>query len=61
MDDLEKAAVAYRRAEKRTEEARVALHAAILEALAAGRTQTEVARISGYTREHLRQMVKKAE
>lgn len=38
------------------DQARVSLHALILEALAEGETQAEVARAAGYTRETIRKI-----
>lgn len=56
MDELAKAVTNYRRAVKRAETTRAALHAVILQELANGRTQADLARATGYTRERLRQI-----
>jgi hypothetical protein len=56
MDELTTATRNHRRAEARANETREALRRAILAALATGRTQADVARTTGYTRERLRQI-----
>ena len=58
--DLETAARAFRRAEKTLDERRRVLAAAITAAAAAGVKQADIVRITGYTREHVRQLVKAA-
>lgn len=60
MDALAKAVSAYRRGLKRSDKERADLHTAILQALASGRTQADVARTTGLTREWLRRLVKAA-
>ena len=58
---LEKAAKAFRRAEAQVEKARAELAAAILEALDDPKiSQTDIARVTGYTRETIRRMQIKA-
>ncbi len=57
---LEAAAKAYRRAEKRADETRAELYAAITEADAAGVPQVDIVRATGYTRERVRQIVARA-
>lgn len=54
---LEAAAKAYRRAERRADETRSELFAAIVEADAAGMAQVDIVRTTGYTRERVRQIV----
>lgn len=51
-------AKAFRRAEGIAEERRHDLTAAILDATAAGIRQSEIVRITGYTREHIRRLVR---
>jgi tellurite resistance protein len=53
---LEQAAAQYRQAVARSDEARQALHAAILAAVADGTSQKDIVRITGYTRERIRQI-----
>jgi hypothetical protein len=60
VDDLEKLTAAYRRSERSLDVARAKLHDVIRRELAAGRMQTEVAKVTGFTREHLRQIAKKS-
>jgi hypothetical protein len=57
---LEAAAKAYRRAEKRADETRGELYAAIVEADKAGVSQVDIVRATGYTRERVRQIVRAA-
>lgn len=57
-DELGKAAKAYRRTEKAHEEARQALKAAAVSALAAGVKQSDVVKTTGWTREYLRRLRK---
>lgn len=58
---LEAAAKAYRRAEKKADETRSELFAAIVAAKAAGVAQVDIVRATGYTRERIRQIIKAAE
>jgi hypothetical protein len=58
--DLEAAARAFRRAEKTLDDRRRALAEAIVTADRAGVRQAEIVRITGYTREHIRQLLKSA-
>lgn len=46
------------RAKERHDDAIKAVHAAVLAALDAGVTQAELVRITGYSREHLRQLAR---
>lgn len=55
--DLEGLAKAYRRAQKTADDRRDALHLGILESVEAGVRQVEIVRITGYTRERIRQLV----
>lgn len=57
---LEDTARAYQRAKKTFEERRADLAAAIVEAANGGRLQTDIVRITGYTRERIRQIVNDA-
>lgn len=59
--DLTAAARRYRKAEAALDTARTELQQAALAALADGIKQAEVSRITGWTREHLRQLKRKAE
>lgn len=59
-EKLEAAAKAFRRAESRANEARAQLMKAITEAADSGVPQVEIVRITGYTRERIRQIVAKA-
>lgn len=59
--DLTAAARRYRKAETALDTARVELQQAALAALDTGTKQAEVSRITGWTREHLRQLKKKAD
>lgn len=56
-DAVTKALAAHQRAEKRVDETRAALHAAIAKASAADVKQSELVRLTGYTRERIRQIV----
>ncbi len=58
LDRVSKAMHAYRRAERRTEDTRTLLHAAIIDALRAGARQVDIVRLTGYTRERIRQISK---
>jgi hypothetical protein len=60
-DALEAATEAYRAAQQALDSRRQALAAAIVAAANSGVRQTEIVRITGYTREHIRQVVKAAE
>lgn len=60
-DALEAATEAYREAQRELDGRRQALAAAIVAAANSGVRQTEIVRITGYTREHIRQVVKAAE
>ncbi|HLQ53032.1 MAG TPA: hypothetical protein VK162_02040 [Streptosporangiaceae bacterium] len=55
-EPVKSAVATYRRASKRAEEARAALHAAIAEAAGHGVRQNELVKITGYTRERIRQI-----
>ena len=55
---LAEAAAAYRSALNDLERARITLHAEIREALAAGMRQADIVRITGYTRETIRQIAR---
>lgn len=55
-DELEEAAKDYQRAEKRLTAARKALLEKVVAAATSDLSQSEVARLSGYTREHVRRL-----
>lgn len=57
-DPLADAVRAYRRAQQAVERRRDELAAAITDAVRDGRRQAEVARLTGYTREHIRRIVR---
>lgn len=57
-DGLVRAAKAYRRTEKAHEEARQELKRAAVRAMAAGVKQSEVVKVTGWTREYLRRLRK---
>ena len=59
-DRLEAAARAHKRAQAKAGEARAALATAIIDAVRDGVRQVDIARITGYTRENIRLMVKAA-
>jgi hypothetical protein len=59
-EKLVQAAADYRRIEADLVTARSTLAEAIVEAAQAGMPQTEIIRISGYTREHVRRIVRNA-
>lgn len=61
MDELAKAAGKHRRAVERADESRDLLRREILNALASGVSQAEIARVTGYTRERLRQIARESE
>lgn len=54
---VEKALATHRRALKRSDETRALLHRAIAEAAGRGARQADLARLTGYTRERLRQII----
>jgi hypothetical protein len=58
---LAELAAAYQRATEHADQLRTELHATILEELARGTKQADIARVTGYTRERLRQIAKAAE
>lgn len=58
--DLQRAVVVYRRARDAAEDARLRLAVAIAEAARAGTRQAEIVRITGYTRERVRQICRAA-
>jgi hypothetical protein len=58
---LTEAARAYRRAERAVEQRREELAAAIVQAAADGVRQVDIVRATGYTREHIRRIVRDAE
>lgn len=57
--EIEAAAKAYRRARKTAEERYVALVDLIIKADAAGVKQADIVRATGYTRDNIRQMLRK--
>jgi hypothetical protein len=57
---LKRAAAAHRRALEQLEKARDELQEAVLEDVAAGVRQADVVAVSGYTRERVRQLARKA-
>lgn len=61
VDRLKKAVRAKNAAEKRADEARAALAVAMAEAIEAGMRQSEVVAVTGYTREHVRRLVREVE
>ncbi|HEX3812392.1 MAG TPA: hypothetical protein VHX59_06075 [Mycobacteriales bacterium] len=65
MDDtlerVSRAVHAFRTAERRAEDTRRLLHAAIVEALHAGVRQVDLVRVTGYTRERIRQLARSDE
>ena len=56
--ELEAATKAYRRAEKASKERRAHLYATMVEAALSGTQQTDIIRITGYTRERVRQILR---
>lgn len=58
---LRKAVRAKTAAEKRADDARAALAIAMTEAIRQGMKQSEVVELTGYTREHVRRLVRAAE
>jgi hypothetical protein len=58
MRDLEKATQAYRKAVAVLDEARPRLAAAIVDAARAGVRQVDIVRITGYTREQVRRILR---
>jgi acetate kinase len=61
MDDLEKAAAEHRRAKAALAAVRPRLAAAIYDAAVAKRPQVDIVRITGYTRERIRQICRDEE
>lgn len=59
-DDLEKTAREHRNAQVALANARTRLAAAIVAAARAGRRQSEIVRVTGYTRERVRQICRAA-
>lgn len=60
MDELEKVAEEYRQAKATLNETRRRLAAAVVAAARAKRKQSEIVRITGYTRERVRQICRAA-
>lgn len=60
LDAVATASRAHHRATASADRTREQLHAAILEAIAAGVSQADLARATGYTRERLRQLARAA-
>lgn len=58
---LRKAVRAKNAAEKRAEDARAALAVAMADAIREGMKQSEVVSLTGYTREHVRRLVREVE
>lgn len=58
MTELKAAARAHQRAQKRAEETHARLLAAMRTAAEAGAKQVEIVRETGYTREHVRRLLK---
>ncbi|MFF3511573.1 hypothetical protein [Streptomyces sp. NPDC002573] len=58
---LRKAVRAKNAAEKRADDARAALALAMAEAIRGGMRQSEVVAMTGYTREHVRRLVREVE
>jgi CRP-like cAMP-binding protein len=58
---LRKAMRAKTAAEKRAEAARTALAVAMADAIREGMRQSEVVKLTGYTREHVRRLVREVE
>lgn len=58
---LRKAVRAKNTAEKRADDARAALAAAMADAIREGMRQSEVVELTGYTREHVRRLVREVE
>ena len=56
MDEVAKAAATYRRDLAKTALAREALYAAIRRGLRDGRAQSDLAKVSGFTRETIRKL-----
>jgi hypothetical protein len=57
---LDEAARAFRRAEKTLAERRAALTEAIVEAAKDGKRPSEIVAVTGYTREHVRRLLREA-
>jgi predicted transcriptional regulator len=60
VDELESAAQEYRDAKAALDAVRPRLAAAIADAAKAGRRQSEIVRVTGYTRERVRQICRAA-
>jgi hypothetical protein len=58
MDELERAAEQYAQARTELDTARDRLIAAIVAATKAGTRQTDIARVTGFTREYIRQLTR---
>jgi hypothetical protein len=58
MTELRAAAAAFHRVQTQHEKARERLAAAIRQASAAGVRQVDIIKISGYTREHVRRLLR---
>lgn len=58
VDRLRKAVRAKTSAEKRADDARAALAIAMAQAIGEGMRQSEVVQLTGYTREHVRRLVR---
>jgi hypothetical protein len=56
VEPIKAAVSAHRRAARRAEQTLAALHAAIAEAASQGVRQTDLVKITGYTRERIRQI-----
>lgn len=56
IERVRRAFAAYKRAERRLEQTRAELHAAIRDALDADVRQVDLVRVTGYTRERIRQI-----
>ena len=55
-EPIRAAVAAHRRAARRAEQTRATLHAVIAEAASQGVRQTDLVKITGYTRERIRQI-----
>ncbi|MEU7617172.1 hypothetical protein AB0B27_13910 [Micromonospora rifamycinica] len=60
MDELTAAAADYQQAKTKLDTARPRLAAAIVDAARAGRRQGEIVKVTGYTRERVRQICRAA-
>lgn len=61
VERLQKAVRAKTAAEKRAEDARAALAIAMAAAIGEGMRQSEVVKLTGYTREHVRRLVREVD